>query len=226
MNALPAPVTPDVKICGLTRAADMAHCAQLGVRWAGLVFYPPSPRFVSPAQARILHQAAPEVHAGGPLRVGLFVKPQADEIEKALQEVPLDILQLYTTPDEARRLGDLFGLPVWLACGVSRSSDLPRDTSGMNGFVIEAPAAPTDTRPGGLGKNFDWTLTQNWTAPLPWLLAGGLTHDNVQDALTTSGAPAVDVSSGVESAPGIKSFELMEKFVRNVRSRGCDSGRA
>lgn len=213
----------DVKICGLTQTKDIQLCADLGVKWVGFVFYPPSPRSLSIEQAASLHKSVPPAHAGGPLRVGLFVKPKLEEVASTLETVPLDILQLYTTPENARTIRKHFNIPVWLACGIRSSEDLPTSQHPhLDGFIIEAPADKNDTRPGGLGKRFDWTLTHNWHPPLPWLLAGGLTADNVQHAITQSNAPAVDVSSGVETSPGCKSEKLLTEFIKKSHAKGCN----
>ncbi|WP_018980371.1 phosphoribosylanthranilate isomerase [Saccharibacter floricola] len=212
----------DVKICGITRTEDIQLCAQLGVKWVGFVFYPPSPRSLSAQHAQCLHESVPSPSEGGPLRVGLFVRPTFDEIAHILNVVPLDILQLYTSVEEALSFRKHFNLPVWQAHGIRHKSDLPTSSDNLpDGFIIEAPADKNDTRPGGLGKRFDWALTQEWRSPLPWLLAGGLTPDNVREAIATSNAPAVDVSSGVESAPGQKSALLLEKFIEIAHNRGC-----
>lgn len=210
----------DVKICGLTRAEDMEACAVSGVRWVGLVFHSASPRFVRPEQAARLHEAIASPSAGGPLRVGLFVRPTHEQIAAVLERIPLDILQLYTDEATAFTLKEQTGRPVWLARGVAQKHDLPV-SKAMDGYVIEAPAQKGDTRPGGLGRVFDWTLTRQWQAPAPWLLAGGLTPDNVSEAVRVSRAQAVDVSSGVEEAPGIKSALLIEKFVKNSQKKAC-----
>lgn len=213
-------MTVSVKICGLTRTEDMQTCTALGVRWVGLVFHPASPRFVDTTQAAALHASIPSPTNGGPLRVGLFVRPDHEQVAATLERVPLDILQLYTDEATALALKAQTGLKVWLARGISQEVDLP--TSGaLDGYVIEAPARKGDTRPGGLGRTFDWTLTGKWQAPSPWLLAGGLTPDNVASAIQTSCAPAVDVSSGVEEQPGIKSALLLEKFVKNSQKGSC-----
>lgn len=211
-----------VKICGLTRTDDIKLCAALGVQWVGFVFYPPSPRALSVKQAVSLHNAVPPASAGGPLRVGLFVQPEEADIRRILTEVPLDILQLYTTAEKARTFKKTFALPVWLARGIRQKDDLPSPQDNtLDGFIIEAPAEKNDTRPGGLGRTFDWSLTQNWHSPRPWLLAGGLTPHNVQQAIIQSDAPAVDVSSGVEHSPGIKSEERVKEFVKKAHSEGC-----
>ncbi|MCX5615719.1 phosphoribosylanthranilate isomerase [Bombella sp. TMW 2.2559] len=213
-------MTVSVKICGLTRTEDMQACAALGVRWVGLVFHLASPRFVKLEQAADLHAAIPVPNEGGPLRVGLFVKPTHEQIAETLRHVPLDILQLYTDEATALTLQARTGRPVWLARGISRTHDLPV-SDALDGYVIEAPAQEGDTRPGGLGRIFDWTLTSGWQAPAPWLLAGGLTPENVADAVRTSQTRAVDVSSGVEERPGIKSALLIEKFVKNSQKGAC-----
>ncbi len=205
-----------VKICGIRDARTMLLCAQLKVDWVGLVFCEASPRFVTADEAARLHESAPCAQDGGPLRVGLFVKSEDRFIEKVLQSVPLDILQIYDTSGRATEIQSRFGRPVWQARGIARHSDLPMDPQ-MAGYVIEAPKQEQDCRPGGLGRTFDWSLTRNWTAPSFWMLAGGLNPLNVQRAIQESQTPAVDVSSGVETAPGCKSAELIEKFVQNSR---------
>lgn len=209
-----------VKICGLTRTEDMHACAALGVHWVGLVFHPASPRFVTPEQAANLHTAIPTADEGGPLRVGLFVKPTLKQVAATLDQVPLDILQLYTNEETALTLKRQTGKKVWLARGVAGTKDLP-DVTSLDGYIIEAPSQKGDTRPGGLGRTFDWNLTEHWHAPAPWLLAGGLTPDNVAQAVRVSKTRAVDVSSGVEERPGIKSALLIEKFIKNSQKGAC-----
>ncbi|MUG90175.1 N-(5'-phosphoribosyl)anthranilate isomerase [Bombella sp. ESL0385] len=210
----------DVKICGLTRVEDIQACATLGARWVGLVFHPASPRFIDPHHAATLHAAIPTPAQGGPYRVGLFVKPSCEDILSLLQNVPLDILQLYTDEATALHIKHATGKEVWLARGVTHKEDLPH-SSALDGYIIEAPAQAGDTRPGGLGRTFDWSLTKTWHAPAPWLLAGGLTPHNVAEAITTSKAPAVDVSSGVEERPGVKSAALIEAFIKNSQKGDC-----
>lgn len=199
----------------------MRLCARLGVKWVGLVFHPASPRFVTVDQAKLLHDSIPLPQEGGPLRVGLFVKPTQEQVEHTLNHVPLDILQLYTNEDQAQHLRKKTQKPVWLARGITSQADLPTNSTGLDGYIIEAPAQKGDTRPGGLGRTFDWSLTQNWQAPAPWLLAGGLTPDNVAEAIQTSQTPAVDVSSGVETAPALKSSFLIEKFIQKAHEGAC-----
>ncbi|WP_241664022.1 phosphoribosylanthranilate isomerase [Oecophyllibacter saccharovorans] len=215
----------DIKICGLRRPAEMELCQALKVRWVGLVFHPASPRFLTPGEARCLYEATSPAQADEPERIGLFVKPTLRVIEQVLEHLPLDGLQLYTSLENAQAIRRHFQLPVWLAQGIADKAHLPSGSSAdqIDGYVIEARATAQDTRPGGLGRSFDWALTQDWHSPRPWMLAGGLTPENVQTALQLSGARAVDVSSGVEESPGRKSLARMEKFVRNVRAKSCTS---
>jgi len=206
-----------VKICGVRDVETMQLCASLAVDWVGFVFHPASPRYVLPEQARLLHESVSDVLA--PSRVGLFVKADDRTIERTLQTVPLNVLQIYDSVERAKEIRSRFGLPVWSARGVKSFSDLPIQAD-VDGYVIEAPRQAGDDRPGGLGRTFDWTLTRKWKAPAFWMLAGGLTPFNVQEALNASSAPAVDVSSGVESQVGEKSHKLIEQFVEKARIRG------
>ncbi len=203
-----------VKICGINDEAAFDAAIAAGADWVGFVFFPPSPRFVTPDQAAALSAR----HPGGPLRVGLFVDPTPEAIAQALDHVRLDILQLYGRIDDLAALRSRFGLPVWRAVGVDRASDLPTDDRGADRLLIEAKPPPDATRPGGNAVSFDWHLLRGWHAPVPWVLAGGLTPDNVADAIRATGATAVDVSSGVEKAKGVKDPALIEAFIRNARA--------
>jgi phosphoribosylanthranilate isomerase len=203
-----------VKICGINSPATIDAAVEGGADWIGLVFFPPSPRFVTPSQARVLAARHPD----GPPRVGLFVKPTAAMIEEALAEVRLDILQLYGAPAELSALRQRFGLPVWRAAGVSVAADLPLTLDGMDALLLEAKPPPEATRPGGNAVSFDWSLTRGWRAPGPWVLAGGLDPDNVAEAIRLSGAEAVDVSSGVERTKGVKDPGLIRAFIRAARA--------
>jgi phosphoribosylanthranilate isomerase len=209
-----------VKICGINDAAGFDAAVAAGADWIGFVFFPPSPRAVTPAQAAALAAR----HAAGPLRVGLFVDPQDDAVAAALAAVRLDVLQLYTPPARAAAVRARFGVPVWRAVGVSTPADLPRAAEGVDGFVIEAKPPAGATRPGGNAVALDWAPLASWRAPLPWLLAGGLTAANVGAAIRASGATAVDVSSGVERAPGVKDPALIAAFVAAVRAAAPRSG--
>ena len=202
-----------VKICGIADPAGFDAAVAAGADWIGFVFYPPSPRAVTPAQAAALSAR----HAGGPRRVGLFVSPTDDEVAAALAALRLDALQLYAPPPRAAELRARFGVKVWRAVGVTDRGDLPAEPEGADALVIEPKPPPGATRPGGNARALDWSLTAGWHAPLPWLLAGGLTQANVGAALAASGAAAVDVSSGVERRPGVKDPALIADFVAAAR---------
>jgi phosphoribosylanthranilate isomerase len=202
-----------VKICGINDAEALDAAVGLGVDWLGFVFFPPSPRFVTPAAAAALSAR----HPGGPPRVGLFVDPDPEAIAAALAAVRLDVLQLYGRIDDLPGLRSRFGLPVWRAVGIERADDLPRDNCGADALLLEAKPSAQATRPGGNAASFDWSLLRGWQAPAPWILAGGLTPGNVAGAIRETGATAVDVSSGVERLRGIKDPALIRAFVAAAR---------
>jgi phosphoribosylanthranilate isomerase len=164
---------------------------------------------VTPEQAVELARFAPTAVR----RVGLFVEPTEEELEAALAVVPLDILQLYTSAERAAALGARFGKPVWRGVSVAAQADLPVDAEGVDAFLLDAKPSPASTRPGGNAMRFDWSLIAGWSAPAPWVLAGGLDPDNVAEAVAATGAETVDVSSGVESAPGRKDPARIRAFV-------------
>ena len=201
--------TPQVKICGIND--PVAYAAAASADWVGFVFFPPSPRFVTPRQAASLAQP------GGPAKVGLFVDPIDDAIAATLEALPLDVLQLVASPARAAEVRARFGVPVWRAVGVASAADLPHEAEGVDGFLLDAKAEPGAATPGGNAIAFDWALLRGWSAPLPWLLAGGLTPGTVADALARTGAPAVDVSSGVERSRGVKDPALVAAFIRAAR---------
>lgn len=206
-------MTVRVKICGVNDAAAFDAAAEAGADWVGFVFFPPSPRAVTPAQAAAISGR----DEGGPLRVGLLVGAAIDEIASALAAVRLDAVQLYGASPPASLLRDRFGIQVWRAAGVATRADLPDAEADADALVIEPRPPPGATRPGGNAVTLDWSLLAGWAAPLPWLLGGGLTPDNVADAFALSGAAAVDVSSGVETAPGRKDPALIRRFIQAAR---------
>ncbi len=204
-----------VKICGINSEAAFDAAHDSGADWIGFVFFARSPRFVTPARALQLSARKP----GGPLRVGLFVQPGDAEIAATLAVLPLDVLQIYADAPRAAAIRARFGVTVWRAVGVGVAADLPRDAAGFDGHIIEAKPPADAIRPGGNAVTFDWTLTAGWDAQSPWLLAGGLTPGNVADAIRQSGARAVDVSSGVESGPGVKDASLIAQFIAAANAR-------
>ncbi len=202
-----------VKICGIRDETTVDAAVEAGADWIGLVFFERSPRHVTPRAAAVLHRRL----RGRVPMVGLFVDPTDDDIERILAVAPLDILQLYVPSDRALEIRQRFGRPVWLAQGVVTAAHLPAATN-VDGLVIEARPPRGSDRPGGNGASFDWPILRGWTAPCPWLLAGGLTRWNVREATETSGAGAVDVSSGVERAPGEKDPDLIRAFVAAAKA--------
>ncbi|WP_347139927.1 phosphoribosylanthranilate isomerase [Paracoccus sp. SSK6] len=203
-----------VKICGLRRPEHIAAAAEAGARYVGFVFFPKSPRAVSVTEAADLMPHVPV----GVARVGLFVDPDDAMLNATLAQVPLDIIQLHgtETPDRVAAVKALTGLPVMKSVGLSDPSDLPALTDyGLVADMLLVDAKPPKGAdlPGGNGLSFDWRLLVGRKWLRPWMLAGGLTAQNVAEAIRLTGAPAVDVSSGVEIEPGVKDEGLIRAFV-------------
>lgn len=207
-----------IKICGLTDPAALEAAIRARADYAGFVFYPPSPRNLSLTDAAALSARA----EGRIARVGLFVDPNDDTVAEALVAAKLDALQLHggETPERAAQLKARFGLPVWKALPVAAKDDVARagDYAGSADLVLFDAKTPKGAIPGGLGLSFDWSLVAGWKGPLPWGLAGGLTPGNVAEAVGLTGAPLVDTSSGVESAPGVKDVDRIAAFCAAARS--------
>lgn len=203
-----------VKICGLTRVADMQAVVQAGAAYVGLNFFVRSPRYVTMQAAREIALAAPP----GLGRVGLFVDADDATLDAALAEVPLDFLQLHGT-ESAERMAALrtrYGLPLIKAVGVADAGDLPALAEYgrvADMLLVDAKPPRGAALPGGNGLAFDWRLIAGRRWPCPWMLAGGLTAANVALAVQMTGARQVDVSSGVESAPGVKDATKIAEFV-------------
>jgi phosphoribosylanthranilate isomerase len=205
-----------VKICGINDPIAFDTAVEAGADWVGFNFFPPSPRYVTAAQAAASWARKP----GGPPRVGLFVEPTVDSIAGVLGVVRLDVLQIYGALDKFAAIKARFGLPVWRAIGICSAADLPTDAPGADRLLLEAKPPEGATRPGGNAKTFDWTVLRGWDAPVPWVLAGGLTPDNVAAAIRQTGAEAVDVSSGVEKTRGVKDPALIRAFTTAAKGAG------
>ena len=203
-----------VKICGITAPETLHAAAEAGADWVGFVFFPPSPRALTPAAAAALSATLP----GGPARVGLFVDPTDAEIAATLAEVDLAVLQVHAAPDRVAALGARFRRPVWQSVGIHTEADLPHQAAGLDGLLLDAKPPEGAPLPGGNARTFDWTVLQAWHPPVPWLLAGGLTPANVAEAIRISGTPAVDVSSGVESVRGVKDAALIRAFITAAKA--------
>jgi phosphoribosylanthranilate isomerase len=203
-----------VKICGLRSAADVAAVAEAGAAYAGFVFFPKSPRHLTPDQARAAALAAPP----GLAKVALVVDADDASLEAILSVVPVDILQLHgrETPARVAEVRSRFGLPVMKAVGVAGPEDLAAlaaHEAVADLVLVDAKPAPGADLPGGNGAAFDWRLVAGRRWRRPWMLAGGLTPANVAEAVRLTGAVQVDVSSGVEAAPGVKDHALIRAFV-------------
>ncbi|WP_339115006.1 phosphoribosylanthranilate isomerase [Thioclava sp. GXIMD2076] len=207
-------MTARVKICGLTRPAHVQAVAESGAAYAGFVFFAKSPRNVSIAQARDLALTLKP----GVAKVGLVVNATNDELDAILAEVPLDMLQLHGKESPARvaEIRARYGLPVMKAVGVADAADLDQLAAYeavADQILVDAKAPKGADLPGGNGLSFDWTLIADRKWSKPWMLAGGLTPENVALAIEKTGATQVDVSSGVEAAPGQKDDALVRAFV-------------
>ena len=208
-----------VKICGIKDTAALEAARQAGADMVGFVFFPPSPRAVTTNQAGELARS----YATGPKRVGLFVDPDDAMLAAILAEVPLDILQLHgeESPARAGEIRARFGKPVMKALGIGSKADLvrlPDYADKVDYFLLDARPPPGSVLPGGNAQAFDWALMKNEKPPRPWLLAGGLTPANVAEAIAASGAPGVDVSSGVERARGVKDPAAIAAFMAAAKS--------
>ncbi|PYF09453.1 phosphoribosylanthranilate isomerase [Rhodobacter viridis] len=202
------------KICGLKTPADVEAAAQAGAGYIGLVFFPRSPRHLDIAQARELALLAPV----GLAKVALVVDADDATLQAITDAVPLDLLQLHgrESPDRVAEVKARFGLPVMKAVGVAEAADLAAiaDYEAVaDQILVDAKAPKGAALPGGNGLAFDWRLIAGRPWRRPWMLAGGLTPENVAEAVRLTGARQVDVSSGVESAPGVKDAARIAAFV-------------
>ncbi len=208
-----------VKICGIANVEGADAALRAGADFAGLVFHPHSPRNVTPDKAA---QLAARLR-GRTRVVALLSDPTDEEVDRALAVAKPDFIQLHglESPERVAALRGRFGKPVIKALAVADASDLacvPAYESVADMLLFDAKAPLSAAREGGHGAAFDWKLLRGRIFKRPWLLAGGLNADNVARAIRTAEAPGVDVSSGVESAPGVKSPELIGAFIASVRS--------
>lgn len=210
----------EVKVCGLTDAVAVRAAADGGARYLGFVFYPPSPRALSPAEAAPLAALAPS----GCRTVGVLVDPADDELDALLSEIPLDLLQLHgaQTPQRVAAIRAATGRSVIKALSVAEAGDLaPVAAYAEVADMLLFDARPPGALPGGNGVAFDWRLLRDLKVARPWLLAGGLSAANLDSAVRLSGARAVDVSSGVEERPGRKDPALIRAFLEVAATVGA-----
>lgn len=208
-----------VKICGLSTPETLDVALEAGADMVGFVFFPPSPRHVSLEAGRDLGRQVKQ----RALKVALTVDADDATLENIVDALSPDIFQLHGKESVAR-LRDIkqkFGRPVMKAVPVATAADLamlPGYAAVADRILFDARAPKDATRPGGLGAPFDWHLLDNLDLKLPYMVSGGLHADNVAEALRVTGAGGADVSSGVESAPGVKDPELIKAFIRAARA--------
>ncbi|UXX84466.1 phosphoribosylanthranilate isomerase [Roseovarius pelagicus] len=204
-----------IKMCGLTRLKDVDAAADAGAAYIGLNFFARSPRYLTLDAAREIAQAVPE----GIAKVSLTVDADNATLDALTETVPLDMLQLHGSESAARvvEIKARYGLPVMKVVGIAEAADLTRlDTYAQvaDQLLVDAKPPKGADRPGGNAVSFDWALIAGRRWSLPWMLAGGLTPQNVAEAVCATGARQVDVASGIEQAPGIKDADLMRAFVQ------------
>lgn len=207
-----------VKICGLKTIDALDVAIESGADLVGFVFFEPSPRHVGLEAARTLGQRV----RGRALKVALTVDASDVELGRIVEALQPDLLQLHgkETPDRVVVVRTRFGCPVMKALPIAERGDLSpiRLYAQVADRLLFDARAPQDaTRPGGLGKPFDWTLLKNLDLDVPFMLSGGLDAGNIAEALAITRAPGVDVSSGVERAPGVKDPEKIRTFIRAAR---------
>lgn len=201
----------DTKICGIKTPEALTAAIEGGARYVGFVFHPASPRNIDPEIAAYLARYVPTTVRS----VGLFVNPEDALLEQVISTVQLDMLQLHgsESPGRIAAIKSKFGLPIIKAIGISYSSDLEK----LPGFEAAADMILLDNKAGGSGEAFDWALLEGIKISKPWFLAGGLTPENIAEAIKLLHPPAVDVSSGVESIRGIKDEAKIRAFLKAVK---------
>ncbi|WP_137042738.1 phosphoribosylanthranilate isomerase [Pseudolabrys sp. FHR47] len=208
-----------IKICGLRTPETLDVAIESGADQAGFVFFPPSPRSLGLEAARLLGARA----QGRVQKVALTVDASNDAIAAIVAALKPDMLQLHgnETPERVAVVRSRFGLPVMKALPIASRADLSpihEYAKAADRLLFDARAPQDATRPGGLGKTFDWTLLAGLKVAVPYMLSGGLDAGNVADALRITRAPGVDVSSGVERAPGEKDPDRIRAFIRAARA--------
>ncbi len=210
-------MTVRTKICGLTTHEAVAAAAAARAWRMGLVFYPPSPRNIAPQDALALIERAPIWLE----KVAVFVDPDDDFLDAIMLNVPINVVQLHgnETPERVAAIKQRVGVQLVKAIGVAGEEDLAKVADYepvCDWLMFDAKPAADASRPGGLGTAFDWRLLAGREWRRPWILSGGLTAENVGQAIQISGAEFVDVSSGVEAEPGVKDPRLIQSFLEAV----------
>lgn len=209
----------DIKICGLKTADALAAALDAGASHVGFIFFPKSPRNIAPDEAGRLRQAA----RGRAKAVAVTVDADDDALDGIVAAVAPDILQLHgkETPERVAAVKARYGLPVIKAFSISTAADLakiPLFADVADRLLFDAKPPAGSELPGGNGVSFDWSLLQDLDDGVDYLLSGGLNAANVGDAIRLAGPPGIDISSGVESAPGVKDVALIDGFFHAVRA--------
>ncbi|MCB1386829.1 MAG: phosphoribosylanthranilate isomerase [Nitratireductor sp.] len=211
----------EIKICGLSTPATIDACSAAGADLAGFIFFARSPRNVTPEAAAPL---AARARNANPALATVAVTVNADDVflDAIVAAVKPDLLQLHGTesPERLAELGARYGLPLIKAFAIREAADfaaLGAYEGLADRFLLDAKAPQGSDLPGGNGVSFDWRLLKSLETPTPWMLSGGLDAANIAEALAISGARAIDVSSGVESSPGVKDIAKIAAFIKTVR---------
>ncbi|MGE4609886.1 MAG: phosphoribosylanthranilate isomerase [Paracoccaceae bacterium] len=207
-----------VKICGLTTPESVEAAVQAGASYIGFNFFSKSPRFVSSARAAELVELVPE----RVINVALTVNPDDEMLREITAAFSVDVLQLHgsESPERVHEIKLKFGIPVMKVLGIAEKSDIAAiDTYSevADMLLVDAKPPKGSALPGGNAVTFDWRLIADLEWTVPWMLAGGLTPENVAEAGRLTGAPMVDVASGVESAPGVKDLDKIAAFVKAAK---------
>jgi phosphoribosylanthranilate isomerase len=207
-----------VKTCGLSTKESVDFAVNAGADYVGFVFFARSPRNISPEDAASIVEDVPRTVK----KVAVLVDPDDDFIEEVIDYLEPDYLQLHgnESVERVQNIKHTFGMPIIKAISVASAEDVKRaaEYHAADMFLFDTKAPADATLPGGNGETFDWELLSNVTLDKPWFLAGGLTVQNVADAIKLTGARIVDASSSLESEAGVKDLQLMEQFIKAVKS--------
>ncbi len=212
-----------VKTCGLRTTVDIDAALDAGAALVGFVFFPASPRYVSIDEAGPLFDHVRGAGKGRVKTVALTVDPSVDQVQTLMDALSPDLIQFHgsESPVTIATIRAATGCRAMKVIGVASAADLdavPSYATLCDMMLLDAKAPKSATRPGGLGEQFDWSLLAGFDPGVPWLLAGGLDADNVGAALAQTGAPGVDVSTGIETAPGKKDPQRIARFIEAVRA--------
>ncbi len=212
-----------VKICGISEHEAMSAVLESGADFIGFVFYPPSPRHVTAAQAANICRGVPNRLVSKVSKVGLFVNPDDKLLEQVINEIDIDMVQLHGM-ETSRRVNSIkskFGLPVIKAISLKTKDDISivQDYEDVCDWLLFDTKTPDGDLPGGSGKSFDWNLLKGKTFSRPWMLSGGLNLRNIDKAMEITSPDAIDVSSGVESSRGVKDCQKIRDFINKVKRR-------